>query len=99
MRYDTPVTFVKETERKRLPSGNYTTGKEYAFDGFAHVSAISHETEERIYGEVKNGTRAVRMLNEPEYSFDHIYIDAQPYMVDDVSRFKNKVAYTVSEVG
>ena len=96
MRYDTPIYFQHYGKPEYNPAtGDYDTSPVTEHKRFASVTDSGIETMRLIYGDLKQGSKVVRLQNEYIGAFDRIRIGDKCYRVD-LNR-KNK-AFVVSEV-
>ena len=98
LRFDTIITIVQKVEPKRLPNGNHTSAEKELGKLRANVSYTNYETSERIYGEVKEGSRTVRLQHKITDPFDYMIIDGGRFTVDSVRHSRHRASYIVSEV-
>lgn len=99
MRYDTPVYFQRVTPGKYDPkTGNYADDDIEEVEVYADVTDTGTETLRLIYGQLKQGSKVIRLQNSYDYVFDLIRIGDNVYKVDFARRLKPKAVFVVSEV-
>lgn len=99
MRYDTPVYFQKVTPGKYEPkTGNYENDVIAEVKVYANVTDTGTETLQLIYGQLKQGSKVIRLQNSYDYTFDSIRIGDDVYEVDFIRKLKPKTVFIVSEV-
>lgn len=99
MRYDTPVYFQKVTPGKYDPkTGNYAKDIIAEVKVYANVTDTGTETLRLIYGQLKQGSKVIRLQNSYDYVFDSIRIGDDVYGVDFIRKLKPKAVFIVSEV-
>ena len=96
MRYDTPIYFQRFGKPKYDPStGDYDTCDVTEMKRYASVTDSGIETMRLIYGDLKQGSKVVRLQREHNGEFDRIRIGDKCYRVD---LNRNNKAFVVSEV-
>lgn len=96
MRFDMPIFFQSVIQGEYDPgSGNYGPDKIVETKKYASVTDSGTETMKLIYGELKQGSKIVRLQNSYEAPFDRIQIGRRIYRVD-FSRMSKR--FVVSEV-
>ena len=99
MRYDTPIYFQRVTQGKYNPkTGNYADNVIEEVKVYANVTDTGTETLRLIYGQLKQGSKVVRLQNSYDHVFDSIRIGDNVYKVDFARRLKPKAVFVVSEV-
>ena len=96
MRYDTPIYFQHYGKPEYNPAtGDYDTSPVTEHKRFASVTDSGIETMRLIYGDLKQGSKVVRLQNEYIGAFNRIRIGDKCYRVDMSRRDK---VFVVSEV-
>lgn len=96
MRYDTPIFFRKYVAGDYdAASGNYKDDTFTEEQQFASVTDSGVETLNLIYGELKQGSKTIRLQRAYTKPFDRIRIGEKLYRVDFSRKLKN---FVVSEV-
>lgn len=98
MRFDTPVYFQKVAEWYDPASGNYTEEITAVAKRYASVSDSGINTLRLIYGEIRQGSKTVRLQNAYDEPFDRIKIGEKLYTVDFSRKYRTKHVFVVSEV-
>ena len=99
MRYDTPIYF----QQIKAGAFNENTG-DYAADmvtevvKYASVTDSSTQTINLVYGELKQGSKTIRLLNHFNLPFNRIRISDKVYRVDMQRKLRTKQVFVVSEV-
>lgn len=99
MRADTPIYF-----QKTIPgaydenTGNYGKPTVEEVKKYASVTDSGVETLNLVYGEIRQGTKVVRLNGHYNAPFDHIRIGNKVYRVDMARPLRNKHVFVVSEV-
>jgi hypothetical protein len=96
MRFDIQITFVKVSEKKYNPEvGKHTVGIETKLRYWAHVADLGTERGIKLFGELKEGQKAI-ILRMPFYdSWDYAVIDGQKYKMVTSKVLKRKHAFLV----
>ena len=101
MRFDTPIYFVKNAEMVYdTTTGNYVTGSTGAEESmrFADITDTGVNSLQLIYGELKQGSKTVRIQDVYTQPFDRIRIGSKLYKVDFTRTLRSKQTFIVSEV-
>lgn len=99
MRYDTPIYFQKVTHGEYdQKTGNYADDVVDEVKVYADVTDTCTETLRLIYGQLKQGSKVIRLQNSYDGVFDSIRIGDYVYKVDFERRLKPKAVFIVSEV-
>lgn len=99
MRADTPIYF-----QKTIPgaydenTGNYGKPTVEEVKKYASVTDSGVETLNLVYGEIRQGTKVVRLNGHYNAPFDRIRIGNKVYRVDMARPLRNKHVFVVSEV-
>lgn len=99
MRCDTPVFF--QTTKKGAydaNTGNYGAPTVEEVKKYASVTDSGIETLNLVYGEIRQGTKVVRLNGQYNGAFDRIRIGRKVYRVDMARPLRNKHIFVVSEV-
>ena len=96
MRYATPIYFQHYGKPEYNPvTGDYEQSPPVEHKRYASVTDSGIETMRLIYGDLKQGSKVVRLQNEYIGAFDRIRIGDKCYRVDMSRRDK---VFVVSEV-
>lgn len=96
MRFDTPVFFQRITEGEfDAETHNYGDDAIIEEKRYASVTDSGVDTLNLVYGEIKQGSKTVRLQRAYKEKFDRIRIGAKTYRVDFSRRDK---AFVLSEV-
>lgn len=99
MRCDTPVYFLKITQGELDPStGNHAEAVTTEALRWASVTDAGEDTIIRVYGEIRQGCKTVRLQNKYTEPFDRIRIGGKVYNVDFSRTLRVKQVFVVSEV-
>lgn len=99
MRCDTPVYFQKCQHGEYDPvTGNYAEGTVAEEKRYADVTDARVETLNLVYGEIKQGSKVIRLQRPYGKSFDRIRIGEKAYKVDFSRNLRSKQTFIVSEV-
>ena len=99
MRYDTPIYFRRITPGEyNAKTGNYANDFIAEVKVYANVTDTGTETLRLIYGQLKQGSKVIRLQNSYDYVFDSIRIGDDVYKVDFMRKLKPKTVFIVSEV-
>ena len=97
MRFDTPIYFRLVESTYNEDTGNYddtvTEEKRYA-----SISDTGSDTLRLIYGELKQGSKTVRLLSPYNKPFSNVRIGDKIYTVDRSRLLRTKQTLIVSEV-
>ncbi len=96
MRFDTPIYFQRITAGKlNTETHNYDDDVIVEVKRYADVTDSGVETLNLVYGEIKQGSKTVRIQRAYNEPFDRIRIGDKTYRVDLARRGKS---FVVSEV-
>ena len=99
MRTDTAVYFqTVKTGAYDENTGNYDAPTVEEVKKFASVTDSGVETLNLVYGEIRQGTKVVRLNGQYNAPFDRIRIGRKAYRVDMARPLRNKRIFVVSEV-
>ena len=99
MRYDTPVTFVKQTDgHYDYDLGEHVDGQREETVLLANVTDLGTERTVNIFGDVKENARVVRLMGRYEVDFDLIEIEGVPYTILKTQNLRYKQTLIVQEV-
>lgn len=96
MRFDTPIYFQRITAGKlNTETHNYDDDVIVEVKRYADVTDSGVDTLNLVYGEIKQGSKTVRLQRAYKEPFDRIRIGDKTYRVDLARRGKS---FVVSEV-
>lgn len=110
MRCDTEISFVTDGERvlDTDPTsegyGGYVDGGETAVAMMADVTDTQTQTQQLLYGELREGSKTVRLNQQYRDSFDHIRItdrdtgESALYDVDASRHLRHRSTFVCHEV-
>lgn len=99
MRFDIPVYFRRVEPGKYDPkTGDYAADTVKETKRRASVTDSGIETLRLVYGELKQGSKTIRLQNHYNEPFDSIRIGNKVYKVDMSRPLLNKHTFVVSEV-
>lgn len=99
MRFDTPVFFQRITPGKYDAStGNYGEDTIEEEMRYASVTDTGIETLNIVYGELKQGSKTVRLQNIYDKPYDRLRIGDKVYRVDRARALRLKYTLVCSEV-
>lgn len=99
MRYDTPVFFQRIKEGAYDPSsGDYGEDIVVEDKRYADVTDSGIETLKLVYGEVRQGSKTIRLQTHYPKTFSRIRIGQKLYGVDFSRKLRMKQIFVVSEV-
>lgn len=99
MRFDTPIYFQMHPEGTYdEATGNYIVAEPVETLRYADITNTGVNTLQIVYGELKQGSKTVRIQGNYTDPFDHIRIGTKKYKVDFSRRLHNKETFVVSEV-
>lgn len=99
MRFDTPVYFQSVVPGEYDAStGNYNDDTIKEVKKNASVTDSKTETMHLIYGEIKQGSKTIRLQNHYNNAFNRIRIGEVIYSVDYSRKLRNKHVFVLSEV-
>lgn len=99
MRVDTPI-FFQTTKQGAYneDTGNYGAPTVEEVKKYASVTDSGVETLNLVYGEIRQGSKVVRLNAQYNGTFDRIRIGQKVYRVDLSRPLRNKHVFVVSEV-
>lgn len=98
MRFDTPIFFQRIQRGEYDPdTGNYGEDVTTEEVRYADVTDAGIETLKIVYGELKQGSKVIRLQNHYEEPFDRIRIGRKTYRVDYARDLRVKQVFVVSE--
>ncbi len=96
MRFDTPIYFQRiEAGKLNIETHNYDDDITIEVKRYADVTDSGVDTLNLVYGEIKQGSKTVRIQRAYKEPFDRIRIGDKTYRVDLARRGKS---FVVSEV-
>lgn len=95
MRYNTPVFFQRTTQNYDASTGNHSEDIVAEVKRFASVTDSGVETMRLIYGEIKQGSKTIRLQVAHTEPFDRVRIGEKVYSVEFSRHGK---AFVLSEV-
>ena len=98
MRLDTPVYFQRVSETYDPTTGNYTEEITAVAKRYASVTDSGVNTLRLIYGEIRQGSKTVRLQSAYDEPFDRIKIGEKLYKVDFSRKYRTTHVFVVSEV-
>ena len=99
MRYDTPIYFQTVTPGEYdANTGNYAAETVTEVKRYASVTDSGTQTMMLIYGELKQGSKTIRLQQPYTSPFRRIRIGDKVYSVDRQKMFRNSHIIVVSEV-
>lgn len=99
MRYDTAVYFQKTIPGEyNDETGDYEEPTVRETKRIASVQPTSEKRMILVYGNIREDSRTISLLNPYRDPFDHIRIGDILFTVDRKTTFRNKQAFVVSEV-
>jgi len=99
MRYDTPIYFQHLTAGAfNDQTGDYDADTVTEVVKYASVTDSSTLTINLVYGELKQGSKTIRLLNHYKQPFNRIRIGDKVYRVDMSRKLRTKQVFVVSEV-
>jgi hypothetical protein len=99
MRFDTPIYFQSVVPGEYDTStGNYKDDTINEVKKNASVTDSKTETMHLIYGEIKQGSKTIRLQNHYNNAFNRIRIGEVIYSVDYSRKLRNKHVFVLSEV-
>lgn len=101
MRYDTPITFVKQTgSYYDFETGETVDGQPHYYYELANVTDLGTQRSVAIFGDIKENAKVIRLLNQYTGGFDTIEIEDVVYKVIktlDLRRKQTLIAQEVSQ--
>ena len=97
MRFDTPIFFQRITRDYDAATGNYTNTVAETMR-YASVTDTGDETLQLVYGELKQGSKTIRLQRHYTLPFDRIRIGDSCYKADRVRTLRTMQTLVVSEV-
>lgn len=99
MRLDTPIYFQTITPGEYdANTGNHAAPTVDEVKKYASVTDSGVETLNLVYGEIRQGSKVVRLNARYDKAFDRIRIGRKVYRVDMARPLRNKHIFVVSEV-
>ncbi len=99
MRFDTPVYFQRvQKGAYDANTGDYGAPNVEEVKKYASVTDSGVETLNLVYGEIRQGTKVVRINGNYNEPFDRIRIGRKIYRVDMARPLRNKHVFVVSGV-
>lgn len=99
MRYDKKIYFVKSGEAVYDKStGDYIGSDPTETEIIASVSPTTINTMRLVYGEIRQGSVTVHLLNHYDAPFDYIRIGNKKYSVNYKRMLRTKEALVCTEV-
>lgn len=99
MRFDTPVYFqLIMPGEYDTSSGDYAEGTKTETMKYADVTDTGTDTILKVYGELKQNIKTVRMHGRFDAAFNRIRIGDKSYKVDFTRQLRNFHVFVVSEV-
>jgi hypothetical protein len=99
MRFDTPVYFRTLTQGELDPeTGNYLDSDSVEVERYASVTTSGAKTLQLVYGQLKQGSKVIRLQNHYNDKFDNIRIGDKEYGVDFSRRLPVRHVFVVSEL-
>lgn len=99
MRFDTPIFFQTFGPKKyNADTGDYDNPDVTEVKRFASVTNSGVETLNLVYGEIRQGSLTLRLLNHYDDHFDRIRIGSKVYRADFSRKLRTKHVFVVSEV-
>lgn len=97
MRFDTPIFFQRVNRVYDASTGNYSNTPVETMR-FASVTDTGAETLQLVYGQIKQGSKTIRLQRHYNLPFDRIRIGDSCYKADRVRTLRNMQTLIVSEV-
>lgn len=98
MRCDTPIYFQRIQKGRYDPdTGNYGEDIVTEEKRYADVTSYGVETLKLVYGELRQGSKVIRLQTHYEGIFDRIRIGSKTYRVDFSKKLRTKHVFVVSE--
>ena len=99
MRFDTPVFFQLIRQGAYDPqTGNYSDSESAETKVYADVTDTGTDTMNIIYGQIRQGSKVIRLQNHYTKTFNRIRIGDKQYRVDFDRKLRAKHVFIVSEV-
>lgn len=99
MRFDTPIYFLHIGPGEyNETTGNYEESEPTETKCYANVTDSGVEMLNLVYGELRQGSKVIRLLQAYNESFQYIRIGEKRYKVDFTRKLRNKQTFVVSEV-
>lgn len=99
MRYDTPVSFIKEDNVYNYDTGNTDASIINRTDTLANVSDTSAKMCDLLYGKVKNEAYTIIIQNDIGHAFEYIMLDGKKYTVDRSRKQRLTTTFFISGGG
>lgn len=99
MRYDTKVTFCKETPGGYNPAtGDYAASTVRTLNKWANVTDAGADAMQLIYGQLRQGAIVIRIRGAVDPDMDYIMVGGKKYSPDMVRTLRQEQTFTCSEV-
>jgi hypothetical protein len=99
MRLDKLIYFQTEIAGELNPAtGNYEGETLEEVKDYANITNAGTNTLNKMFGNIKEGSLIVRIMNEHKKPFNYIRIDEKRYRVDFSRVLRQKHTFVVSEV-
>lgn len=99
MRADTPVFFIQEGEEiYDEATGDYEKSEPVEHEVYANVTETGVERMNLLYGELKQGSKTIRLNHKFALEFDTIRIGDDEYQVDFIRNYRKKMTVEVSKI-
>ena len=98
MRFDTPVYFQTVKSEYDASTGNYGISTITETMRYASVTDTGAETLQLVYGQLKQGSKTIRLQRHYNLPFDRIRIGDSCYKADRVRTLRTMQTLVVSEV-
>lgn len=83
MRFDVPISFVKETDKHYDPvAGEWIQGEPVRTKKYANVTHMGAERQQAVFGDVKANRLVVRLQRVYKAPYDYIEITGKLYRAD-----------------
>lgn len=96
MRFDTPVTFVREGTKYSYETGNTNVVSVEQTTVLANVSDTTMYMQNLMYGKLRSGTYTIITRNAPQHAFDYVELENKKYTVDRVRTLRRTSTFFVS---
>lgn len=99
MRYDTPVSFVREIPGElNVRTGDYGAGSTSVTEAWANVSDPGTEALQLVYGQLRQGAKTVRIRGSVSADVDYLIIDEKKYSPDSIRTYRQEQVFICSEM-